>query len=294
MGKQIEYRAVLAFVWLAKFLPKSWLYGLLHGLGVMLFWALKKRRDIAIANLTKAYPNLNSTQVKELAIANFTATARSIADILLLINERLEINDSIENAQEILDKLAVLCKENKNGIIFTTAHFSNWELLAQFIAFNGYPMTAVGRRGTNRLIEYNLTTPFRERYGNKNIFKQQAMTHMVKTLRSGGIVGLLIDQKANARNGVMSRFFGLPCYTTTSVARMKLRYDSMVLPIFILRKNSGKYRIIFEGEANLKLDENLTKDEKTARLTQHYNDIFERTVRQAPEQWFWMHNRWKV
>ena len=294
MGKQIEYRVVLAFVWLAKILPKSWLYGLMHGFGILLFWLLKKRRNIAITNLSRAYPNYNQEKVKELAKANFTATARSIADILLLINGRFDINESIENHQEILDRLTLLAKENNNSIIFTTAHFSNWELLAQFLAFNGYPMTAVGRRGTNRLIEYNLTTPFRERYGNKNIFKQQAMTHMVKTLRSGGNVGLLIDQKANIRNGVMSSFFGLPCYTTTSVAGMKMRYDALVLPMFILRKNDGKYRIIFEGEANIELDENLTKDEKTARLTQHYNDIFERTVRQAPEQWFWMHNRWKI
>lgn len=294
MSKQIEYRAVLFFVWLAKILPKSLLHGLFHGLGVVLFWMLKKRRNIAIKNLTKAYPSYNTAQINELAKANFTATARSVADILLLMNKRVEINESIENHQEILDKLATITKDNEKGIIFTTAHFSNWELLAHFLALNGYPMTVVGRRGTNRLIEYNLTTPFRERYGNKNIFKQQAMSQMVKTLRNGGNVGLLIDQKANARNGTMSSFFGMPCYTTPSVAGMKMRYDSIVLPIFILRKPNGKYRIMFEDEAKLDLDENLTKDEKTAQLTQHYNDIFERTVRQAPEQWFWMHNRWKI
>jgi KDO2-lipid IV(A) lauroyltransferase len=120
------------------------------------------------------------------------------------------------------------------------------------------------------------------------------MSQMVKTLRNGGNVGLLIDQKANARNGIMSSFFGMPCYTTPSVAGMKIRYDSIVLPMFVLRKPNGKYRIMFEDEAKLDLDENLTKEEKTTRLTQHYNDIFERTVRQAPEQWFWMHNRWKI
>lgn len=293
MDKQIEYRLVLFFVWLAKFLPKSWLYKLFHALGIFFFWILKKRREVAIKNLTNAYPEYDKQKIKELAKSNFTATARTVADILLLINERFDINESIQNAKEVLDKLAKLDKENRS-IIFTTAHFGNWELLAHFVALNGYPMTVIGRRGTNRLIEYNLTTPFRERYGNKNVFKQKAMMHMVKALRNKENIGILIDQKANAVNGTMSTFFGLPCYTTVSVAKMKLRYNPLVLPIFILREPDGKYRIVFEGEANLEFDDSLPEEKKVSLLTQHYNDIFERAVRQAPEQWFWMHNRWKI
>jgi KDO2-lipid IV(A) lauroyltransferase len=292
--KQLEYRIVLAFVALAKILPKSWLYGLFHGLGVLLFWTLKKRRQTALNNLARAYPDCSENTITTLAKANFTATARTVADILLLLNERFDMEAHIVNGEEVLAHLNALQERHSKSIIFTTAHFSNWELLAQFLAKHGYPMTAVGRRGTNRLIEYNLTTPFRERYGNKNIFKQHAMTHMVKTLRNGGNVGLLIDQKANARSGAKTTFFGLPCYTTTSVASMKLRYDALVVPMFILREKEGNYRILFEGEANPSLPQTLSKEEKVVALTQHYNDIFERTVRQTPEQWFWMHNRWKL
>ncbi|MDR1613951.1 MAG: lysophospholipid acyltransferase family protein, partial [Campylobacteraceae bacterium] len=82
------------------------------------------------------------------------------------------------------------------------------------------------------------------------------------------------------------------CRTTISVASMKLKYDSLVIPLFAKREKCGKYRIIFYGTADYMAEEHKREEDKIKAMTQYYNDILERAIREAPEQWFWMHNRW--
>jgi KDO2-lipid IV(A) lauroyltransferase len=204
------------------------------------------------------------------------------------------LEDFIINADEVSAKLYKAASNNKNGIIFITAHFGNWEILSHFVALCGYPLIVIGRKGDNKYIEDNLTKPFRERYGSKNIYKKEAMSKMVKELKSGGNIGILIDQKTGKRDGVLTTFFGMECYSTTSVASMKLKYDPLIIPIFAKRERDGRYTIMFDKEVSYKAEEKQDKDEKTASLTQRYNDIIENAVREAPEQWFWMHDRWKI
>ncbi|MDR2080573.1 MAG: lysophospholipid acyltransferase family protein, partial [Campylobacteraceae bacterium] len=285
---------VVFFLKLSKILPISFIFAMFNFFSMILFFILKSRRELAIKNLTLAYPQKSKKEVYILAKNSFKSIAATAAEIMMIINNRKKIEDFIINKDEILKILADITKDNKKGIIFITAHFSNWEILPHFLAMNGYPMIAIGRAGDNLLIEKNLTKPFREKYGNQNIYKNEAMRKMVKALKDGGNVGLLIDQKAGKTNSVLTTFFGMECRTTISVASLKLKYDPLVIPMFVKREACGKYRIFFYGAAECKTDDKNSEEEKIQVLTQRYNDILECAIKEAPEQWFWMHGRWKI
>jgi KDO2-lipid IV(A) lauroyltransferase len=274
-------------------MPSFFTFSVFNFFGIIFFYALKRRRNLAISNLAKAYPDKDKKEIFVLAKRCFKSVATTAAEIMLLINEKKSIDDFLINKDEILKTIANIAKDNKKGVIFITAHFGNWEILPHFLAIEGYPMIGIGREGDNALIEKNLTKPFREKYGNHNVYKNEAMNKMVKTLKNGGNVGLLIDQKMGHANSVLTTFFGIKCRTTISVASMKLRYDSLVIPMFAKRQESGKYKIIFYGAADYRAEDKENKTDKIKAMTQYYNDILERAIKEAPEQWFWMHNRWK-
>ncbi|MDR2635935.1 MAG: lysophospholipid acyltransferase family protein [Campylobacteraceae bacterium] len=292
--QRLEYLTVIFFLKLSKIMPSFFTFGMLKFFAIIFFWILKKRRNLTISNLSKAYPEKSKKEIYALARACFKSVAVTAAEVMLIINEKKKIDDLIINKDEILKSIAGITRDNKKGIIFITAHFSNWEILPYLLAINGYPITAIGREGDNKLIEKNLTKPFREKHGNKNIYKNEAMRQMVKTLKGGGNVGLLIDQKAGRTNSVLATFFGMECRTTISVASMKLRYDSLVIPMFAKREENGKYSIILYGTADYKAEEKNSEDNKIQAMTQYYNDILERAINEAPEQWFWMHDRWRM
>ncbi|MDR1555209.1 MAG: acyltransferase, partial [Campylobacteraceae bacterium] len=180
--QRVQYLIVIFFLKLSKIMPASFTYGIFNFFGVIFFGILKKRRHLTITNLSKAYPQKCEKEIYALAKKSFKSVAVTAAEVMMIINEKKKIDDFLINKDEILKTIAAITRDNKKGIIFVTAHFSNWEILPCLLAINGYPIIAIGREGDNKLIEKNLTKPFREKYGNKNIYKNEAMRQMVKTL----------------------------------------------------------------------------------------------------------------
>lgn len=292
MREKIEYLIVLFFIYLFKFIPLNVAYFIFDKLGILLFYILKSRKKIALLNLRNAYSDLTDNEIYNIAKENYRSIARSVTEILFLLNDRVNIDDFVVNKNEAIEKLNDITKNNKNGIIFTTAHFGNWEFLAHFIAKVGFPMLAIGREGNNGLIEQNLTLPFRQKFGNLLVYKHEAMMKMLKTIKSGKNVGILIDQKAGNINSVNTTFFQNPCTTSKSIASLKLKYNPLIILAFLRRNKSGKYEILIENTPNFTFTND--KNQDIINITQTINNIFEKVVRTAPQQWFWMHNRWKM
>lgn len=217
-----------------------------------------------------------------------------LAETIMTFHKKLDINDLIINKDATLSKLHKYTQNSTSGVIFVTAHFSNWELLAQFMAINGFPMIAIGRKGNNKLIEKNITTPFRERNGTTNVYKENAMLRLAKALKKNEYTGLLIDQKASGKQSTKINFFGHLADTTTSVALLKLKFNPIILPVFAAREENGLYNLhVFEPIEYIAEEEN-TPDEKIQKMTQKYTDSIENIIRKYPDQWFWMHNRWRL
>jgi KDO2-lipid IV(A) lauroyltransferase len=294
MKETIEYYIVKIFVWIIGLLPKRVLYGTLKFIGSLFFKYEKRRSTLTKRNLKLAYPQKSDEEIETLAKQAYESVAITIAEIILMINDKLNFDEMLNDKKEALEKLQKYTKDAKNGVIIITAHFSNWEFAAQFLPRNGYPMIAIGREGNNKLIEKNFTTPFRERYGNTNIYKDKAMMHIVKGLRNSKNIGLLIDQKSGGKSSIKAKFFGKDADTTTSIATLKLKYNPIILPIFMPRDQNGKYTPLILKPIEYIATEEEDKTKKIELITQKYNDIFEEVIKTYPEQWFWMHNRWRL
>lgn len=286
MGDKLAYILVKILIALSSLLPRSMVYFVIKMLTLAFYHLGKRRREITIDNLKQAFPSKNEEEIKVLAKEVFTELSKTITEILFMVSDRFDIDEAVVNKEEALAKLQGIKKAHPGALIIMTAHFSNWELAAHFLAKHGYPMLAIGREGDNKLIDKNITIPFREKYGSRSIYKNKAGVSILKSLKRGETVGVLIDQKSDQKKGVKVKFFGRDVYTTSIVAVMKEKLDVTVVPIFLARIGEGKYELI--------VNDPVEETGDIVQMTQAYNDEMENIIRKFPSQWFWMHNRWKI
>ena len=294
MKERFEYLLVKLFLGLSKIMPKSFIYRMMKGLTLLIYRIDKKRRHLTIRNLTMAFPEKDENEILELSRKVYIELSKTVTEILLMFIGKFNIDEAIRNKEEAETKLHKIVQNSPQGVIVVTAHFSNWELAAHFLAKSGLPMLAIGRKGNNKLIDQKITIPFRNKYGNKAISKGKAMIAMAKRLKNGEAVGLLIDQKAGDQNSAKVDFFGMPAETTLSVAMLKLKFDPVVVPIFIAREDDGRYKMIIYESIDYIAEEIESKEEKMEAMTAKYTQAIETVVRAYPSQWFWMHNRWRI
>jgi len=293
MRERIEYILVKMLLSIAQIVPKSWLYTFFKVIAFLVYMIDSKRRNLTISNLSNAYPEKSINEIRVLSKEIYMELSKTVSEILLIFVDRFDIDESVDNLEEAKEKLEYISKTSPQGVIIMTAHFSNWELAAHFLSKHGLPMLGIGREGNNKLIDKNITIPFRNKYGNHATSKDNAMLAMVKVLKRGNAVGLLIDQKSGHLNSVKVDFFGMPAETTLSVAMLKLKFNPLVIPIFIARQNNGAYELIINAPIDYVADEVEDKEKKLELMTAKYNLSIEEMIRKYPEQWFWMHNRWR-
>ena len=290
----LEYYALKGVLLLTKLLPIPLIYGFCKLLAALFFTLDKRRRTITLQNLALAYPHKTEDERYTLAKNIYKSVAISIAEMLLMMHQRLDIDLMVSNYEEALHELKRYFDDANRGKLLLTAHFGNWELLAHFLAKHGYPMVVIGRKGNNHLIEEHITTPFRTRYGNTLAHKSKAMAAIVRAFTQKKIAGMLIDQKSGGSSSIKINFFGHPADTINSIGLLKLRYNPSVVPLFMAHQSDGRYKLIIGSTQEIALPEELNETEKIKRLTQHYNDIIEAVIKEYPEQWFWMHDRWRL
>ncbi len=276
MRQRIEYFFVRFLLKAAAIMPKKELFGLTKLLAKLLYHIDTKRRIIAIRNLMQAF-GLSEAQAKELAYKNYMELSQTVAEILLLFNQKFDFT-AIDDSE--LQKIAHL----KAPIIFLTAHIGNWEALAQLLAQKGFPMGVVGREGNNKLIEKNVTLPFRQRFGNWLIYKHNALKSLMRALKDGKNVGLLLDQRGG-QAGIWVDFFDMPASTLPTAYFLQKRFKVPIVPVYMVRE-SGKLKVVVDEVIEWQdLDE--------AAHTKLINESYERIIKAYPTQWFWMHERWR-
>ena len=285
MSEKLEYYFLAFLLWLSRWLPKSWIYGMMNGIAMLLYRLIKRRREITVQNLRLAFPQKSEEEIRQLSKTVYSELSQTVAEILLILTDRFDVDDAVINREEILERLAEFRKEHQEGWILMTAHFSNWELLGQFLSKNGYEMLILGREADNKLIDEKIIVRLREKYGSRAINKRRSSVAVLKRLKRAGIVGVLIDQKVGKELGIRVKFFGRDVYMTGMVASMQEKVNATVVPMFFAREARGRYRIILRDPVQF----NGNREE----MTQKYSDIMEEVIRKYPSQWFWMHDRWK-
>jgi len=292
--EKAEYLCVKGFIALLRPLPVSWIYGAMRCCGALFFLTGFRRRKIMLLNLAAAFPEKKAKEHRERAKAVYRHLTESLTESLLLLCKRWgrdEIEAMVDEAE--LEKYRKITAGNEQGVIFISGHLGNWELLADYMPLQGTSSQIVARKGENRLIDERIVLPQRTRYGNKVIYKRNALINTVKELKRGGTVSFLIDQKSNRRQGVPVRFFGRETLAVSSCAVMQIRFKPLVIPIFMMRMAHRHYKLCV-GDPVEWHDNGRPEEEQVQELTQNYQAVIEKMIRRYPEQWFWMHNRWQL
>jgi KDO2-lipid IV(A) lauroyltransferase len=178
------------------------------------------------------------------------------------------------------------------GVLVVTGHLGAWELSSFYHSLMGYPMGLVIRRLDNPLVDA-LVNRIRCLHGNRVIHKDDFARGLISAMREGETVGILMDTNMTPPQGVFVPFFGVPACTASGLARVALKTDAAVLPGFLLwDEGEQRYRLCF-GEA-MKLIRTGDADADVLANTAAFTAEIERYVRANPEQWLWMHRRWKT
>jgi KDO2-lipid IV(A) lauroyltransferase len=178
------------------------------------------------------------------------------------------------------------------GVLYLTGHIGAWELSSFAHALYGFPLRYMARPLDNPRVDA-LVNRYRCLSGNQPIFKNESARMLLKVLKGAGTVGILADQNTLPEEGVFVDFFGKSACATTGIARVALHTDAAVVPGYAYWDTSiGKYRLRFEPPVELIRTGNTEQD--VFVNTQRFTKMIEEIIRKYPEQWVWVHARWKT
>ncbi len=262
----------------------------LEGLGQLLFATDGRHRRIAARNLRLSFGKKTDQERTEIARSVFRNLGRLLAELSFLPRLTEEnigqyfFFEGTENFYRAYQK--------GKGVLFLTAHFGNWEwMAASFPLLFHRPCHVVVRPMDNRFFD-DLVERLRTWTGNQTIPKEKSMGRILRLLKEGQVVGVLLDQNVDWREGVFVNFFGELACTNAGMALLALKTGTPVLPVFNLRQADGRYRVVIEPE--ISLIRTGDKDLDVEKNTELFTKIIERYVRDYPDHWFWVHQRWKT
>jgi KDO2-lipid IV(A) lauroyltransferase len=260
-----------------------------RGLGGL--WGDLDRRHVARAvdQLRGAFPDWDESRLLRTARGVYRHFGQVLFDILWLQGRSRETVLGI--VEFVGSEYASAVIAAGRGAVYATGHLGNWEILALAHAWQRGPVAVVARALDNPALDERLVA-FRRQAGSTVIYKQKALAQALRFLRGGGGVAMLIDQNVAASDGVFVDFFGRPAATTTVAAALAMKTGAALVPCRIETLPNGRYRITYEEP--LSWSPAVDRQTEIARLTQELTARIEAWVRATPEQWLWMHRRWKT
>ena len=278
---QIEYVLARAVVKSLEIAPIGVAHRLARVYAGLLDLALPRLRKVALENLAFALPGEDAGKIVD---GVFRSIARLLVSFARFPSIRRE-NVGQWIRCEGLEHYERAKKEGR-GVLFATAHFGNWELSAFAHALLAEPMNVVVRPLDNPLID-GLVERRRSLSGNRPIFKKDYARAILKALAANEAVGVLIDQNASADTGVFVDFFGVPACAGVGFAKLAARSGAAVIPGFaIWSEEEQRYVLRFYPPAPVSGD--------AAHDTQVLQARLESVIREYPDQWLWIHRRWKT
>jgi KDO2-lipid IV(A) lauroyltransferase len=243
---------------------------------------------VARENLARAFPDLDDKQIRRLAedcYRHFGALLAEFARLPLL--RPGNVPDLVDfEGLEYLDRAL---QAGRGGIV-VSGHFGNWELMGAGASVLGYPVCYVVTGQENERVE-RLMDRQRERAGITIIKRNEALRGVIKVLRENRLVAILSDQDAHEA-GAFVPFFGRPASTPRGAATFALRTGAALLFGESYRQGTGRLKVRFEPVPRDDLPAD--RDQAVWELTRRFTARLEEAVRRHPEQWFWMHRRWKT
>ena len=290
MRNRLEYLPVRLLAALIGALPRPLARSLGATVGMLAYWLYPRLRRVGRRNLDLAFPEKSRQEKKRVLGGVYVNLGRQLAEFCLFPRYTRE-NVSKVAVYEGFQNFAEANARGK-GVVFLTAHLGGWEVSSFAHSLYGHPMDIVIRPLDNPLVNA-LVDRYRTLHGNRTIPKQDFARGLLTALRKGHTVAILMDTNMTPPQGAFVDFFGVPACTATGLARVALHTDAAVLPAFgVWDRHLGKYKICFEPAVTLVR----TGDDEADALanTAMFTKVIESYVTRYPDQWLWVHRRWKT
>jgi Kdo2-lipid IVA lauroyltransferase/acyltransferase len=271
-------------------LPRRLALKIGQAVGRLAYLVLPHLRRNAETNLRLAFPELDQRDRENIERGVFRNLGRLLGEISQFPRYNGDNISSIVNYDGLENYLDAIAQ--RRGVILLTGHIGAWELSVYAHSIYGHPMSFLARRVDNPLVE-RLADSYRGRSGNRSIDKKKSAREVIKTLKSGGVVGILADLNSSREEGVFCDFFGVRACTTAGIATLALRTGAVVLPGYLVWDDRERiHRLHFEKPIET-IDTGNQREDVIANTAQ-YAKVLESIIRRYPDQWLWIHRRWRT
>ena len=290
MRENLEY----AFVWISLrtlgALPRPISRALGIAVGIAAYAVMGRLRKVGMRNLAIAFPQMTKSQRRRVVFQVFVGFGRHLAEFCMFPRY------TRENAREVATydgfENYEVARAAGRGVLLLTGHFGAWEIGSFAHSIFGHPIKIVVRRLDNSKVD-DLVERYRTLHGNETFAKEDFARGLLAAMKAGETVGILMDTNMTPPQGVFVEFFGVPACTAVGMARVALRSGAAVVPAFtIWDKQLRKYRVRFDPA--LQLVSTGDDDADAIANTARFNRVIEDYATRYPEQWLWVHRRWKT
>jgi Kdo2-lipid IVA lauroyltransferase/acyltransferase len=290
---RLEYAGLLAVYGVLAVLPLRWAMALAAAVAATALRLAPRRRRIGMTNLGIAFPEKSVAERRAILRASWRNLGRMVAECAHIprltaanIGRLVHVATEEPWAQLLADAA------RPGGVLVLTGHFGNWELFAIAHGLLGHPVHLVHQTIKNPLVDA-FVERLRHRGEVRMLRKHGAARGVLRTLRSGGIMVLPLDQNASRRTGVFVEFFGRAASTNAGFGRIAARTGAAVYPAFLVREGtSARNRIVILPR--IPFASMADSDRAATDLTQRCTAVLEAMIRTHPDHWLWTHKRWRT
>jgi KDO2-lipid IV(A) lauroyltransferase len=288
--ERLEYALVWPWIKLLGLLPRPLARAIGIALGLTVYVFHRRLRCVGMRNLALAFPEMSARQRRRLVRGEFISLGRQLAEVCLFPRytrenvSRVVVYDGFENFESAYAR--------GKGVLFLTGHLGAWELSAFAHSLQGHPLSIVMRSLDNPYIDALLQS-YRTMHGNRTVDKDDFVRGLLAAMRAGETVGILMDTNMTPPQGVFVDFFGVPACTASGLARIALRTEAAVVPGFTVW-DSKLRKYILRFDPAVELIRTGDNEGDTVANTAKFTKVIEDVIRRYPDQWLWVHRRWKT
>lgn len=289
--RMLARHGMFATAWLLKFLPGWALEGLTRSLVAVGYCLVLRQKSLARESLSTAFGQEKSSAERERIVEqSFSNIGRGMVEMLYLMSHPSKLDQKVFcEGREHLDRAL---QEGK-GAIVVTAHFGNFPLMMLYFAHQGYKVNTIMRPARDEKLEQYLLKQ-RIKLKINTVYalpRKECVMQSLKVLRNNEMLFIPLDQNFGGGGGVFVDFFGQKAATATGPVIFARRTQSPILLMFIVRQNDHRHKIIIEPP--LALEEGKDEESDLLNNTQKITQVIEKYIRRYPQEWGWMHRRWK-
>ena len=288
MRHYLEYVLFRGFKWFVLLMPLRSAQRVGSTLGLVTYYCYSSRRAVALDNLRHAFPEKSEEERAAIAKGAFRSYGIVLAELLWFPN----LNDEIMRKLVRFDDVEVMKRahEKGKGVIMLSGHFGNWELVGLACGYlSGLRCDIIVQTQSNKLVD-DIINRHRCRFNNNVVPMGMSIREILRTLSEGGVIGLAGDQ-SGAKESAYIEFFGRKASTHKGPAAFALRAGAPLMFNSLIRHADGTYHIEIQEIPAHDIASNT--EENVVELTRRHTAVLEEYIRKYPEQWLWMHRRWK-